>query len=89
MNFKLVVCVTVAVMAAYLAIFQIVEHWRVLNGPKRVPPAEPSFRTKTIRYQDEKGNDVEQEKRFEVTTKLVDEETMKALPPPPPAVPLE
>lgn len=89
MNFKLVICVTVAVLAGYLAVFQIVEHWRVATGPKRVPPPEPSFRTKVIKYHDEKGIEVERETRFQVSTKMADEETLRKLPPPPPSVPLE
>lgn len=89
MNFKILLCVTAMVLVGYLALFQIIENWRGMKAPPRPAAAPPSFQTKVIRYQDAKGNDVERESQFKISTKLVDEETMKKLPPPPKAIPVE
>jgi hypothetical protein len=86
MNLKLFLCVSGAVFVAYLALFKIIDNWRGMQAPPRPAIPEPSFRTKVIRYQDAQGNEVQRESRFQVSTKLADEETLKKLPPPPKAV---
>lgn len=86
MNFRLFLCVGVAMIVAFLALFQIIDRWRAMKAPPRVIPGPPSFQTTVIRYQDPQGKEVERESQFQITTKFADEETLKKLPPPPRAV---
>src|SRR5262245_28644715 len=85
MNFRLLLCVSAAMVVAFLALFHIIDHWRAMKGPPRVIPEPPSFQTKVIHYQDDKGQEVQRESQFRITTKFADEETLKKLPPPPQA----
>jgi hypothetical protein len=85
MNLRLLLCVSAAMIVAFLALFHIIDHWRAMKAPPRVLPPEPSFQTKVIRYQNDQGKEVERESQYRVTTKMADEETLKKLPPPPTA----
>jgi len=84
MNFKLTVCVAVAVLVAYMAIFHIIDTWKQMGAPPRPLPPEPTFSTTSYHYQDEQGREVKVEREYKVTTKLADEEMLKKLPPPSP-----
>jgi hypothetical protein len=86
MNFRLLLCVSLAMVVAFLALFQIIDRWRAMKAPPRAIPEPPSFQTTVIRYQDPQGKEVERESQFQITTKFADEDTLKKLPPPPQAV---
>jgi hypothetical protein len=83
MNLKILLCVTAAVLVAYLALFQIIDHWKEMQAPPRPVPEDPSFRTKIIHYQDERGNEVGRESRYQVRIQPADPEILKKLPPSP------
>jgi hypothetical protein len=83
MNAKLWACIVVLVAVAHLALFQIVDQLRRFGQPRPAPPPEPSFATTTVRYRNDRGQEMKVVQEFKVSTKLADPEVLKTLPSPP------
>ena len=87
MNAKLLACIVVVVGIAHIALFQIVDQLRKFGQPRPAPPPEPTFSTTTLRYRNEKGQDMKVVQEFKISTQFADPELLKTLPPPPSANP--
>jgi len=83
MNAKLWACIVVLVAVAHVALFQIVDQLRKFGQPRPSPPPEPSFTTTTVRYRNDRGQDMKVVQEYKVSTKFADPEVLKTLPPPP------
>jgi hypothetical protein len=83
MNWKLWLCIGVAVFVMHLMVILIISRIHELGEPPAPPPKEQSFTTGRYTYVDNQGKKVQVVQEFKVSTEFAKPEMLKLLPPPP------